>query len=139
MDILVGSEFSFNGLFRFFKDFDHGIKIVLTNLLVLLIVMGGLILFIVPGIICSFRYTQATFIMIEDKNLDPIDALKESRRLMHGHKWNLFVFGLTFIGHILLGIVTFGIYFFYVLPYLQLSMYNYYIHLKGLKHRVSIE
>jgi len=121
----------FESLFEFFRNFDHAIKIVLVSLLTMIIVFVGLLLLIVPGIIFAYRYSQALFIISENKDMDVVDALKASRRLMQGKKMNLFIFQLSFIGHVLLGIITLGIYLLYALPYIQLSMYNYYLHLKA--------
>ncbi|WP_025725524.1 DUF975 family protein [Acholeplasma granularum] len=128
--LLSDKKVDFELMFTFFKDLNHAIKLVAVQLLVMLIVLGGFLLLIIPGYIFLFRYSQALFIMSENKDMDIMDALKESRRMMKGYKWNYFFFSLSFIGHILLGIITFGIYLLYALPYINLSMYNYYLHLK---------
>lgn len=90
-------------------------------------------LLIIPGIYVALKYGQAIFIMSENKDMDIFDAIKESGKLTEGYKMDLFIFALSFIGHILLGMITFGIYLLYAMPYIMLSMHNYYIHLKALK------
>ncbi len=129
--LLADKKVMFESLFEFFRNFDHAIKIVLVSLLTMIIVFVGILLLIVPGIIFAYRYSQALFIISENKDMDVVDALKTSRRMMQGKKMNLFLFQLSFIGHVLLGIITLGIYLLYALPYIQLSMYNYYLHLKA--------
>lgn len=129
--LLADKKVMFESLFEFFRNFDHAIKIVLVSLLTMIIVFVGLLLLIVPGIIFAYRYSQALFIISENKDMDVVDALKASRSMMQGKKMNLFLFQLSFIGHVLLGIITLGIYLLYALPYIQLSMYNYYLHLKA--------
>ena len=129
--LLADKKVVFESLFEFFRNFDHAIKIVLVSLLTMIIVFVGLLLLIVPGIIFAYRYSQALYIISENKDMDVVDALKASRRMMQGKKMNLFLFQLSFIGHILLGMITFGIYMLYALPYIQLSMHNYYLHLKS--------
>lgn len=128
--LLKDKEVQIDPIFTYFKDLEHGLKIFLVNILVGVIVALGLILFIIPGIIFALKYAQAVYIMSENKDMDVMEALRQSGRMMDGYKMNLFLFGLSFILHFLLGIITFGIYMLYAIPYIQLSMYNYYLHLK---------
>lgn len=91
------------------------------------------LLFIFPGIIKALAYSQSLFIY-RDRLLknDPIkytEAVTLSRELMVGHKWEFFVFQLSFIGYWLLTIVTFGVAGIWVIPYYRLSTANYYVHL----------
>lgn len=59
-----------------------------------LIVFVGLILLIVPGIIASYMFLYVGYLMI-DRGLGPIEALKESRTITDGSKWDLFLFSLV--------------------------------------------
>ena len=129
--LLKEKQFDFYKVFELFKDLNHALKVIGVYFLTALIVLGGLILFFIPGIIFIYRYSQAPFIMVDNPNMGIWDAMKESQKLMHGHKFELILFQLSFIGHFLLGIITFGIYLLYVIPYIQISMYNYYLHLTG--------
>lgn len=76
----------------------------LTNLVYGLIVIGGLILLIVPGIIWSIKYIFAPYLVI-DKGLGVRDALRESARMTDGHKWDLLLFGLRLFLINILGFV----------------------------------
>jgi uncharacterized membrane protein len=58
-----------------------------------LIVFGGLLLLIVPGIIWSIKFQFFGYFII-DKGMGPIEALKASARITQGVKWELFAFGL---------------------------------------------
>jgi uncharacterized membrane protein len=129
--ILKEKKFDFYKVVELFKDLNHALKVIGVYFLTALIVSVGMFLFIIPGIIFTYRYSQALFIIIDNPEMGIMDALTESQKLMHGHKFELFLFQLSFIGHILLGIITFGLYFFYVIPYIQIAMYNYYLHLSG--------
>ena len=131
--LLKNKEVRFEPIFDYFKDLEHGFKIFVVSLLVNVFVFVGLLLFIVPGIIFAMKYSQAAFIMSENKDLDIMAALKKSDEMMYGYKMNLFIFGLSFIGHILLGILTLGIYLLYAMPYMVLSYQNYYLNLKVVK------
>ncbi len=128
-DVLYKKDIDANMFVEPFKDLNHALKVVAVNFLVMLIVIVGLFLFIIPGIIFGLMYSQAIFIIAEDKNISIMDTLKKSKELMKGRKMDLFVFYLSFIGHIILGVITFGIYMLYIIPYLETSIVNYYLHL----------
>ena len=110
-------------------DIGYTLKLFGVTILTALIVTLGCLLFIIPGIIFSFRYSQALLIMADNPDIGIIEAMIESKELMYGHKMEYFLFGLSFIGHILLGIITLGIYLLYIMPYIVASNYNYYLHL----------
>jgi uncharacterized membrane protein len=75
------------------------INYFLASLLTGLIVIGGLILLIIPGIYFAFRLKFAAYLVI-DKNLGPVEAIKKSWKMTKGNVWNLFFFG------ILLGLIN---------------------------------
>jgi uncharacterized membrane protein len=81
---------------------------LLTQLLFGLIVAAGLILLIVPGVIWAVTYGFAPFLCVAE-GYDPIESLRESRRLTTGHRRSLFVFGLLLVGINLLGACALGI------------------------------
>jgi hypothetical protein len=59
-----------------------------ASLLVSLAVLVGMILLIVPGVIFALMFMFATMIII-DRGLGPIEAMKESRRITSGYRWKL--------------------------------------------------
>lgn len=59
-------------------------------------VMLGLILLIVPGIIAGLMFQFAPYLVV-DRGHTPIDAMKASKKLTDGHKWELFVLGLLLL------------------------------------------
>ncbi len=78
----------------------------------------GYICFIVPGVILSYSYKMVPYILGEETDLGPVEVLKKSRAMMQGHKWNCFVFELSYIGWRILALFTCGILnLFYVSPY----------------------
>lgn len=127
--LLLEHKIEFDKLFYFFRDLNHALKLLGVYLITMIIVALGFILLIVPGIIFALQYSQALYIMADNPQKDILEALKDSKELMNGHKTELFVFCLSFIGHLLLGIITLGIYLFYIAPYITSSLHNYYIHL----------
>ena len=59
-----------------------------AQFLMLLIIFGGFILFIIPGLIFSIKYMFTLYLVI-DKGMGPIEALKASGKLTDGIKWDL--------------------------------------------------
>ena len=68
-----------------------------ASILYALIVMGGILLLVVPGIIWGIRYQFATYAVI-DNEMGPIQALKHSTVLTNGIKGKLFVLSLCLGG-----------------------------------------
>lgn len=81
----------------------------------LLSVISGLflglwtLLFIIPGIIKAYSYAMASYLLVNEKNLGPVDAITKSRQLMDGKKMQLFMLDLGYLGWYLLSLFTFGI------------------------------
>lgn len=71
---------------------------ILTGIIVII----GLVLLIVPGVIAALSLVFATYLII-DRNMKPIDAMKESVRMTKGHRWELFVLALALLGLNILG------------------------------------
>jgi uncharacterized membrane protein len=88
---------------------------LLAAMLYTLIVAGGLLLLVVPGIIWAVRYGAFAFVVV-DRKLDPIAALRASARLTRGHTPRLLTFGLLLLGINVAGALAFGVGLFVTLP-----------------------
>ena len=89
------------------------------------------LLFVIPGIIKAFSYSMTMYILGDCPNVRAKDALKLSMRIMKGHKWELFVFQLSFIGWSLLSALTCGLLgIFYVNPYMETSLAGFYLEVR---------
>ena len=85
------------------------------------------LLLIIPGIIKSYAYAMTFYLINKDSSLSGKEAIALSQKMMKGYKWKLFVLQLSFIGWILLDMLTFGLLgIFYVTPYMQQSFYDFY-------------
>jgi uncharacterized membrane protein len=93
---------------------------LLTSVLVGLIVAGGLILLVVPGVIWALRYGFAG-IIVADGERDPLEALRRSRHLTGGIKGQLLGFWLLVLGVNLLGAMALGIGLLVTLPTTMLA------------------
>lgn len=88
-------------------------------------------LFVIPGIVKSYSYAMTPYILADQPEVEAKEALKLSMRMMKGHKWQLFVFELSFIGWLLLEIITFGLVnIFYSGPYRTCALAGFYEELK---------
>lgn len=134
-NLLIKEKVELELLYKPIDDFDYALRIIGASLLVGLLIALGTILFIVPGIIFGLMYSQTIRIIADDKNISISDAMAKSKALMNGHKNELFVFILSFIGHILLVAITFGLWSLYLLPYYEVSSTNYYFYLRGLEQK----
>lgn len=77
------------------------------------------LLFIIPGIVKSYSYAMASYLLVNEKTLGPVDAITKSRQLMDGKKMQLFMLDLSYIGWYLLSLLTLGILTIWVSPWHQ--------------------
>lgn len=101
-------------------------KFILTNLLVSVLVMVGLILLIIPGIYLALKYMFVTYAVV-DKGVGPFEALTISGKLTKGIKLKLVLYGLGFAGLNLLGVLALGIGLAITMPITMLAyavLYN---------------
>ena len=91
------------------------------------------LLFIIPGIIKSLAYAMTPYIIAENPEIDAMKAIDMSQEMMKGHKMELFFLHLSFIGWYILGMITFGVGMFFILPYVQTAVANFYVELRGKK------
>lgn len=90
------------------------------------------LLFIVPGVIKGISYSMTPYILMDQPEIDVKEALKLSVKMTDGHKGDIFVMALSFIGWELLAFVTCGVLgIFYVTPYTNITMAGYYEQLKN--------
>ena len=83
------------------------------------------------AIMCvAYKYVMATYIIIEDNSLTPMEAINESKTMMRGHTFELFKFQVSFFPWFILCAVTFGIAIIYVLPYMGIAQANFYRNLR---------
>lgn len=104
---------------------EKWLKIFIVTLLVGIFTFLWSLLFIIPGIVATYAYVWAVVLVI-DKDMEPKEAIKASKFMMNGYKWDYFVFELSFFGWILLSIFTFGILFIWLVPYITVANMLYY-------------
>ena len=121
-----------------FKGFNITGKAVWLYIITNFFVFLWSLLLIIPGIIKTFSYSMAPVILADNPNLTSSEALSESIRIMDGHKFDLFVLQLSFFLWYILGAITFGIAYVYVVPYYEATMVNFYNEIKDKKIEAEV-
>jgi uncharacterized membrane protein len=85
-----------------------------------------MLLLIIPGIIAALSYAMTYYIISDNESIGALDAITASKELMRGNKWKLFCLGLRFIGWSLLCLLTFGIGYLWLMPYMATSFAKFY-------------
>lgn len=116
-----------------FKFIGNIFPIIVITMLVAIFCFLWSILFIIPGIIAALSYTMVYLIYVDDNSMSPMDYLEKSKEMMKGYKWDYFVFNLSFLGWILLSVITLGIGLIWVFPYVTIAETLYYDELKKKK------
>lgn len=107
-------------------------RYVVAMVLETLVIVGlSLITFGIAGIIFAYAYKMVPYLLHDYPDLKPKEALKLSREMMRGSKWDLFVLDLSFIGWIVLGVLSMGILLFWITPYIATAEAEFYNDLKN--------
>ena len=123
LDLIDGYPASIGTLFFYFKRWGTA---VIVEILKTVIILVGFILFIVPGVIAFYSLSMTPFILAENDGIKVIDAMKESHRIMRGNRFRLFCLQFSFIGWILLSILSSGIGLLWVNPYINAACADFY-------------
>jgi len=83
-------------------------------------------LLIVPGIIKAISYSAAPYILASNPEISAPEAVRQSKKIMKGHKADFFVMVLSFIGWVLLACLTLGILLIWLAPYMETTYANFY-------------
>ena len=89
------------------------------------------LLLIVPGIIAMYSYAMVPYILEEKPKYTVGRAMRMSRKIMKGHKWQLFCLRFSFLGWYLVSILTAGFGLLYVLPYSSAAEAVFYNEISG--------
>ena len=125
--LIRGEDISYSRLFDGLNDY---IRIFLALLLVTVCEAIGFALLVVPGIIAALMFSQTSFILKDDPQVSAIDAMKRSMEMMDGHKMELFMLWLSFLGWAILAVLTCGLGMLFLYPYFYTTLAHYYEDLK---------
>lgn len=132
-----------------FDGFEHFFKAVILVIEIGFYVFMWSLLFIIPGIIAAFRYSQAFYILADHPEISVGDCIRLSKHYMKGNKGKYFAFSLSYFGWILLSAIPYmlcpdlnGVWFiladfvfsapsFFVLAYMETGLVVFYELLSG--------
>lgn len=123
LNIVRGDNVTVNNLFVGFKRF---LDAFLANLINGILIALWSLLFIIPGIIKGYSYSMTYYILADNPSMTANDARKKSMVIMRGNKWRLFCLQLSFIGWLLLCVLTLGILTLWISPYIQTATAAFY-------------
>lgn len=129
LNIIREKKIDWDSIFDGYKNGEWK-RIGGTYLLYYIYVILWTLLLIIPGIIKALSYSMTPFILQDDPTISGNAAIEKSMRMMDGHKMDLFWLFLSFIGWIILSIMTFGIGFILLEPYINTSVAHFYEDLK---------
>lgn len=127
LGLTQGKEPELKDTFSGFDDFFSAFKV---TLLVALYTFLWSLLFVIPGIVKSFSYSMSLYILAENKGMSAKECIERSKQMTDGHKMDLFVLMLSFIGWAFVGAITLGIAYIWITPYMQTTLVNAYNSLK---------
>ena len=119
-----GENMVIGDLFKGFYE-DFGGNIVLSLAIALFTFLWSL-LFIVPGIVKGYAYAMSFYIKADHPDYDWKTCINESKRIMQGHKGELFVIDLSFVGWMVVGALCLGIGTLWVAPYVEATKTHFY-------------
>ena len=120
-------QYAINNAYANTRFLVAGLFIMLISMVAAIFTLG------IGAIIVKYMYCMVPYLLHDYPELTPREAMKISREMMSGQKWNLFVLDLTFFGWILLSIFTLGLGMLFVQPYILTARAAFYEDLKGEK------
>lgn len=125
----VKNEFKLGNYFEFLKK--HWVICFVASLLVGLNIAIGFVLLIIPGIMATYGLMLYSYVIAEEPTLRVTDALRKAWELTKGHKMELFILMLSFIGWEFVAGLTLGILYIWLMPYMMVTITLTYETLKG--------
>lgn len=123
-----------NGDARLDQLFSGFKKFLVTSgayMLMVAYVLLWMLLLIIPGIIAAISYSMTFYILADDDSLRASEALNKSKKMMDGYKLKYFYLQLRYLGLGLLCILTLGIGFFWLAPFISVCNAKFYEDVKG--------
>ena len=116
---------------KLFDGYTNGFQgIFTTGLLQFIYTLLWSLLFVIPGIIKSYSYSMTYYILKDNPELKNNAAIEKSMQMMDGRKLDLFLLHLSFIGWAILCLLTMGIGFIFLIPYMYTAQAHFYEDLK---------
>lgn len=115
----------------FSLGFGNWLHVALGMFVMMLYISLWSLLLVIPGIIKAYSYAMTPYILVEHPELSINQAIDLSRKLMKGRKFDYFYLQLSFIGWYILSILTLGIGFLWLTPYIECAEASFYADVKA--------
>lgn len=140
VSLLITSPLQY-GLIRFYNVFESGnmptlgivfepirhiVKIFVMTVFINIMASIGFAFLVIPGIIICCAFSIVPFVYCKHLDVGIMEMLSHAWRMMRGHKMEYVFLELSFIGWYLVGLLTFGIGFLWVLPYREMTLVKYF-------------
>lgn len=116
-----------------YKDIIPPVRLVwdmtIASLLTGLLVLGGLILLVIPGIYIAIRLSVVRYAVVDGASIT--ESLRKSSALTKGDMWQLFLFFLAFIVINIIGALLFIVGLLVTIPATMIAMAHMYDKLKA--------
>lgn len=113
-----------------FAGFNKTGRALWLNILISVFTFLWSLLLVIPGIIKAYAYSMSFYVLADNPELTASEALAKSQSIMRGHKMDLFILELSFIGWYFVVGLTFGLAAIYVAPYMHATIANFYNSIK---------
>lgn len=114
-----------------FHGFGPGyLNIVGVQFVTGIIIVLWSLLFVIPGIMASYKYRMVPYLLSENPHMDGKEARQLSAQMTDGQKWDIFVLDLSFLGWYLVGLICFIVGVFLIPPYQYATDAELYITLR---------
>lgn len=134
LNLVDRNKASFENLFEYFSNWK---TTTITRLLRALYTFLWSLLFIIPGIVAGFSYAMTEYILAENPELTPDEAIQASKSMMMGNRWRLFCLQFSFIGWDILATLAFGLGHLWLTPYKQAAYAAFYREVSGTSYIID--
>ena len=134
LNLVDRNKASFENLFEYFSNWK---TTTITRLLRALYTFLWSLFFIIPGIVAGFSYAMTEYILAENPDLTPDEAIQASKSMMMGNRWRLFCLQFSFIGWDILATLAFGLGHLWLTPYKQAAYAAFYREVSGTSYIID--
>ena len=128
LDLVDRREAKIKPVFSYFPYWKTN---TITRLLITVYIFLWSLLLAIPDIVAGYSYAMTDFILAENPNITPREAIERSKAMMNGKRWKLFCLELSFTGWGILAFLTFGIGNLWLVPYRKAATAAFYREISG--------
>ena len=128
--VIKGESLGFRSIF---EGFNYFLKTISIRFITTVAIHLGLLFFVAPGLWALCAFSQAKLLLLDHPDRSAFWCLRESMRLMQGHKLEYLLLRISFLGWYLLTLFLYirlaaQLWYF---PYINLTLVCYYNKLTG--------